>query len=375
MCLKFIRAKTLTFVYKILLFITSIYCSISSASIFQTITLPKPQGKFSVGTKCIHINDSSRSMLRGKDPKRWKINVYYPIQRHNNTYPYMPDTINDGIVQGVQILAHAKPNAMPLKFKRLPTIIFIPGRGAIGQKYTILLEELASQGFLVLAMDQPYAASFVRFSKDEIIVPTFKDIWTVPRDREYRYIYDDENINATIGDIKYILGNLRVLGEFSEVCDPSCIVLMGHSIGANVSHILGFQDKSVKLIIDIDSKITERKIFGYVGPPPNLSKTPILFIRGTRQYQDDVGDQLTKIQNAELWRPDVEHSAFSDDAYFSAKFSGFGKQSYFSDVMNWFFKKGPHFSSIDTSIGEKEVDIWFEEYRNNIVSWIKTKLG
>lgn len=82
----------------------------------------------------------------------------------------MPGTLQDGIVQGTKVLAYAKPNADPVSSKTFPMVIFIPGRGEERQKYTILCEELASQGYVVLAIDQPYVANFVQFPDGTKIV-------------------------------------------------------------------------------------------------------------------------------------------------------------------------------------------------------------
>ena len=113
---------------------------------------------------------------------------------------------------------------------------------------------------------------------------------------------------------------------------------MGHSLGANVAHIMGFKDSRISAIVDIDSKITERKVFDKVGVPQNTQAKPVLFIRGIMQYQEDVGDQLTKIKNATIWKPNVQHSSFSDNAYFTANIPNFGNTGFFSSFFNWFFK-------------------------------------
>ena len=62
---------------------------------------------------------------------------------------------------------------------------------------------------------------------------------------------------------------------------------MGHSIGGNIAHIKGFSDRRIRAVIDIDSKITERKIYERMAVPPNAHAKLVLFIRGMMQYQDD----------------------------------------------------------------------------------------
>src|SRR5215467_5319234 len=76
--------------------------------------------------------------------------------------------------------------------------------------------------------------------------------------------------------------------------------------------------------LTLPEPITERAVFGRIGVPPNPDAKPVLFIRGMLQYQEDVGDQLTKTSNSTIWSPKVQHSTFSDNAYFVAKISNYG---------------------------------------------------
>lgn len=337
----------------------------------QEIHLPRPTGSYSVGTKAIEVKDPSRRMLRDSSPRRWMVQAFYPSEKHEALYPYMPGTIHNGKVEGVQVLTHSKPNADPIRSRAFPVIIFVPGLGEERQKYTILCEELASQGYVVLSIDQPYVSNFVKFPDGKAIVLTIQDAWNVPKYRDYRYHFYDEAMAAAIQDIEYMLVKMDKLDSklLGGILDNNNIILMGHSFGGNVAHTLGVQYKLVRAIVDIDSKITDRKIYGKLGVPENPAGKPILFIRGMMQYQEDVGDKLTKITNATIWSPNVQHSAFSDQAYLSAKIPGFGYGS-FHEAYNWLFKQGPLWNSIDTNLGGKDVDAWFSEYRKHIVSWL-----
>ncbi len=343
----------------------------------KELKLPQPTGVYSVGTKAIEVLDPARTMLRGNNSRRFMIQAFYPSKEHKGVYPYMPETIDDGLVQGTKVLTWSKPNAEFLRTQKFPVIIFVPGRGGMRQQYTILCEELASQGYVVLSIDIPYAASFVKFPDGTKIVLTLKDAWRVPRDRDYRYQYDDEIIESALKDIEVLLKDFNDLNvkELGMLCDPEHIILIGHSLGGNISHILGFKEARIKAVVDIDSKITERKIFGRIGVSPNSTGKPVLFIRGMMQYQEDVGDQLQKIKNATIWSPLVEHSAFSDNAYFAAHIRGFGRQGFFSDFINWLFKRDPHWDSVGTNLGGKSTEQWFSEYRTYVVGWLRQRGG
>ncbi len=336
-----------------------------------TLDLPKPTGPYNVGTENIMFSDASRKMLRGSEKRRWMATLFYPAtQSSAQTYPYMPGTLKDSTVFGVKVLSYAKPQADPFLGQKFPVIFFIPGRGNERQKYTILCTELASQGYIVVAMDQPYVANFVQFPDATRVTLTLKDAWYLPRDRDYRYQYDDEVISGAISDIDYVLHHFEDFGKISKAMDKNKIILMGHSLGGNVAHIMGFKDPRIKAIVDIDSKITERSIFGHIGIPPNSSAKPILFIRGMMQYQEDVKDQLVKTAKSTTWSPYVQHSAFSDEAYFAAKISGYREKSFLETLWCWLLKQGPFFSATDIKLGTYHVDEWFANYPKYIVTWL-----
>ncbi len=168
--------------------------------------------------------------------------VFYPTIKTKEAYLYMPGTLADGLVCGTKVLGHAIPGAMMIANQKCPIIISFPGRGR--QKRTILYETLVSHGYIVITMDQPYVANFVKFP-DEAKVLTFRDVWKLPRDREYRYRYDDDIIASAIKDIDFLLDNLQVFGNLSSGFDETKIILMGHSIEGNIAHIKGFSDKRI----------------------------------------------------------------------------------------------------------------------------------
>lgn len=341
------------------------------------LNLPRPTGPFGIGTKAIEVRDISRTMFRGAELRHWMIQAFYPTEVQKDRHPYMPETLEDGVVQDTKVFAWAKLNADPIESKKFPLVIFIPGLGEERQKYTILCEELASYGYIVLVLDEPYISNFVKFPNEAKVVLTLSDVWNLPKDRDYRYQYYDDAMDVAIKDVAYLLNHLKEIDskEIGGIWDQE-IILMGHSFGGNVAHTLGFQDDRINAVVDIDSKITERKIFGRIGVPPNPSKKPILFIRGMMQYQEEgVLDELAKINNSTIWAPNVEHSAFSDQAYFAGKIQDFGKQTFLINFLNWFFKRGPHWSRIDTNLGDKNVDDWFAEYRKYMIDWLNSQIN
>lgn len=334
-------------------------------------------GPYGVGTKSFVLQDCDRKMLRGAKAQRWVIQAFYPMdEKEDHPSFYMPGTIDNGLLCGKTIHAHGQPEGALSQQGPFPVLIFIPGFGEIRQRYTILCEELASQGYVVLSLDQPYTSSFVGFPDGSTIVPTLYDLWKTQRDRDYRYAYFDESMTQSIADIRFIIDHIDTLNEehFAKKLDGHTIILMGHSFGGNVAHTLGFQDKRIAAVVDIDSKITERKIFGHRGVPSNERGVPVLFIRASLQYQEDVGDQLEKIKNSYVKKFAVHHSCFQDTAYLIHHVPGLGQESTFDKLWLWFFKSAPIFDSIDTDLNGQNPDAWFKEIRHEIVSWLTTKV-
>jgi hypothetical protein len=340
-----------------------------ACALANPLTVPEPKGVYGVGMLNVELSDPARTQLRSVDKRRWMATVFYPTFKTKGTAPYMTGTLDEGNVCGTKVLGYAIPGALMVQNRKFPIIISLPGRGNVRQQNTILYEALASYGYIVITMDQPYVANFVKFSDGAKTTLTFKDVWNLPRDRDYRYAYDDEIIALAIKDIDFVLDHLEAFGKISSAFDTKNMVLMGHSIGANIAQIKGFSDQRTKAIVDIDSKITERAVFGRIGVHPNPDDKPVLFIRGMLQYQENVGDQLTKISNSTIWQPDVQHSAFSDDAYFAPKIPNYG-MGFWQGLYTWLFKKGPYFSTTDTSLGDYKVDEWFEQYPEYIVKWL-----
>lgn len=133
------------------------------------LLLPEPTGPYGVGTANIGLKDTSRTQLRDTKERRWMATVFYPTRKTNATSPYMFGTLIDGTIYGVKILGHSIPDTPIIQSRKLPIILAFPGRGGERQGETILYEALASHGYIVITMDQPYVSNFVKFPAGEKI--------------------------------------------------------------------------------------------------------------------------------------------------------------------------------------------------------------
>jgi predicted dienelactone hydrolase len=154
---------------------------------------PSPTGPYAIGTLTYHWVDAGRPEVFTADPsdhRELMVQVWYPAQANPSAprAPYVQDA--DALAPGLAALArenaqrlgltvpvpnftfsHLKyisTNAIPSapvaqEEPSYPVLIFIEGLNGVRQMNTFQVEELVSHGYIVAAIDQPYAAAEVVF--------------------------------------------------------------------------------------------------------------------------------------------------------------------------------------------------------------------
>lgn len=216
------------------------------------IELPKPTGNFAVGTVIYNWTDVTRDDIvteAADDKRRIIVQIWYPskIEQGAQRAPYMPELsiLRSAFKQGADHLENTRTNAF-LQTKlsnahhKYPVIIFSHGMGVPRSWYTMLMEELASQGYIVAGIDHPYMGLVAMNGK--IVGPYPR--WTEPppgglgnatdevRDKYWRIGF--EQLSA---DQKFTLDQLAKLnlhdpdGRFTKRLDLKHVGMMGHSMG------------------------------------------------------------------------------------------------------------------------------------------------
>ena len=143
--------------------------------------LPAPTGKFNVGTQICEWEDQSREEWfteKEGDYRRLVLQVWYPAQKSNKikaNYLDFPDKRVEPLSRRIELpeyffkhIKNVKSNSIydiPIydKSKLYPLILFSHGLGGMRMQNTIQLEELASHGYIVIAMDHTYDANVTVF--------------------------------------------------------------------------------------------------------------------------------------------------------------------------------------------------------------------
>ncbi|GAC1539609.1 MAG: carboxylic ester hydrolase [Candidatus Velthaea sp.] len=114
--------------------------------------LPRPSGPFAVGTRTLtfarHVNAEETR------PGNFSAQVWYPAEPSNDRAPYStggssPRAMLFGLIR-TQAARDATIIARPRTF---PLIVYIAGWGLRGNANTTLAQDLASQGYVVVALD------------------------------------------------------------------------------------------------------------------------------------------------------------------------------------------------------------------------------
>lgn len=218
-------------------------------------SLPKPTGPFCVGyTKLVWTAEDVES-TRATFP----VELFYPatcIKNISSTTPYpkdklqaianvkgntswIPSILWNLLLRGINVYAHQ--NA-PLAEKQTtyPVLIYLPGIGGV-DLHNIYLEELASHGYIICAIQPPYDTEVTVFPDNTVInLDSQLQKAMAHNNREAIYAYRN---NAHIRWTQYIetaLKQLHVLNNdpqspFFQKLDLNRLGLLGHSHGGAVA--------------------------------------------------------------------------------------------------------------------------------------------
>jgi predicted dienelactone hydrolase len=166
---------------------------------FPMFASPAPSGPFGVGIRDIHLVDQSRAETmteRVDDHRELMIRVWYPasIPAGAQPEPFLRDVAPlQAIVSSTipwpdlmlkhltRIGSHSYANA-PMSDgerehaqPRFPVLVFSHGNSFYAGQNGLLMEHLASHGYVVFSIDHPYQASVVRFPDGR--VARYKENW------------------------------------------------------------------------------------------------------------------------------------------------------------------------------------------------------
>jgi predicted dienelactone hydrolase len=254
---------------------TSPVSAATPASALATVSLPAPSGPHAIGTVNVRLVDRSRPDPWGVaagQPRRLMVSIWYPA-RNTTHFPVAPmmqpgaaagfDRANSlqvptGAVNWAAIKTDAHLGA-PLDRRGgpHPVVLYSPGAGDPRTLGTVLVEQLASEGYVVVTIDHTYE-TYVQFPDGT--VTGMDAIAQAPQQPDGPWAqYLHKLVNVRVADTRFVLGQIARIDSrdrrFAGGLDLSKIGMFGQSAGGFTAVQAMHDDSRIKAAIDMDGEL------------------------------------------------------------------------------------------------------------------------
>ncbi|MFI6504879.1 alpha/beta hydrolase family protein [Nonomuraea typhae] len=292
----------------------------------QTLTLPAPTGPYPVGTVSLHLVDRSRPdpWVDGRPYRELMVSLWYPAKKaRGRLAPHMsPGAAADfgktlapamfgtepGAVDWAATRTHARQDA-PMRGNP-PVVVFSPGLSAPRSVGTVLVEDLASRGYLVVTVDHTYEAAQVEFpggrvERTRLAEPTPEDL--------------AKAVKVRVADTRFVLDQLARRGT-----DLSRVGMFGHSMGGSAAAEVVHDDRRVDAGLNLDG--------GHRGPVAGTGVAKP-FAQVANETHTRAGDPSWKSfwERSTGWKRELrftgsQHYSFSDAQTLGPQIDGIPEQ-------------------------------------------------
>jgi predicted dienelactone hydrolase len=285
------------------------------------LTLPPPTGPYPVGTVPLHLVDRSRpDPVAGPGHYRELMaSVWYPA-REVGRYPlarWMPVAPLRELLTSAGFAADAAVAPLtaghevaPVRRmgERLPVVVFSHSAHAHRSESTIVVQELASHGYVVVTVDHTYDA-FVEFPDGRLTVPLY-DPGLTPWDfaRDIRFVLD--RIDDLAAGCSPDAEHRPLPAGLGAALDPHRIGMFGWSKGATATALVMAEDQRVRAGLSFDGPMQSQ--------PPITAELDRPFMLMTAEYPRAAEPSVAEFwSHLRGWRLNVQadgavHSSYCD---------------------------------------------------------------
>lgn len=226
--------------------------------------LPQPTGQYPVGTRTIYLIDATRDEMHAGAPagKRELVaQLWYPSATSEGPKaPYRQREETTLLSSYQAILETDSIDSPGVHAGHFPVLVFNHAWTGFRNRNTFVAQEMASHGFVVVAVSHTYNSSIVALPGGRIAHSQQLDIGfyadtLIPV--EERHAIADDELRVQIDDCHFVLDTLKQFdetpGHFLEGhLDMESIGAYGYSYGGAVSVELAIEDPRVRCALELD---------------------------------------------------------------------------------------------------------------------------
>ncbi|MGX4588316.1 alpha/beta hydrolase family protein [Paenibacillus chitinolyticus] len=390
-----------------IILITALAALYSAAAVALPVLLPvftfeKPSGPYKIGTVSYHWKDDRREETHtpdSGDKRELMVQIWYPANMNAKgktaSYVSHADIFADGYGKALHlpkllftsiglVKTHAIEKAeLADKEKAYPVLVFSHSLNGTKNQNTFEVEQLASQGYIVVGIDHTYRSTTSVF-------PDGRVVNFVPQEGN-TVAYLDKINEEWVEDAKFVVDQIERLAKndpdnrFTNRMDLENMGMFGHSFGGATAVQMLMADSRIKAAINMDGGL-----YGELRIPAEGLRKPFLMfsaddtLSGTENMSDEnitsqgtTREELTKFFDETLARyKDItvggnywikmnamKHMGFSDMYLISPVFEKMEGvevrkahrliNEYSLDFFNHYLKQKP-FKLLEQTIGEHQ---------------------
>ena len=260
------------------LFMVNFLINGCASLIYKSIPLKdvaKTSGKYFVGTQNFQLVDSTRSMWFTDDIKSFRtlsVKMWYPADENSlsERAPYVDQyeliakalSTSLGVPEALMSRAGAvKCNSWlntDISIGNFPIVIYSHGHQSLKIANTFQAEEIASNGYIVIAPDHTYDAALTIINEDKIIYTRSK----LPNSDEEAEDSEmikrvKEQLNIRVEDISFVIDKMiekfSKEKQFNQSADFDNIGIFGHSFGGCTAIKSAYNDNRIDAVLGLDA--------------------------------------------------------------------------------------------------------------------------
>ncbi len=346
----------------IILCLLSMGLSVALPTVLPVFHFPPPSGPYQIGTVTYHWVDTSRHEIFNPNPgarRELMAQIWYPVKGDTSPVraPYVQDAsaLSSALARAAhlpgftfdyfqEISTHAIPSAtVATDQPTYPVLIFLTGITGYRQSNTFQEEELVSHGYIVVGLDQPYAAATVVFPDGRQILG-----WT--RDQMQPLIQQSLSLGASVPkvngqalphgiipyfaqDVSFTLDQLTAIdkadpnGLLTGRLDLQHVGIYGISLGAIIASEACHRDTRLKACLMMDAAMPADVVQAGLRQPSMWMTRPASDMQLEHWSEADIVQTLSTMQavfNKEprgngysVSVPGMFHVSFTDGPYFT----------------------------------------------------------